>query len=192
MKTLSGCWVQSFILKMWLGEKKKEGFFWMQPRLGANIFKPKVVENGKGGRKKKTWVPKWNGDSLPHGQFCHWLTHLEQMRTLPRALDFKRCLFWCYSNSHFKVQMAESNPVTSHRRDQPCVSVTGQHIYFGFRKITFPSRCQCAFAGETKWLMTDSFDVNCVLNRVKRCFIVTEAISALMGNMCMKETAQQK
>lgn len=26
----------------------------MQPRLGANIFKPKVVENnGKGGRKKK-------------------------------------------------------------------------------------------------------------------------------------------
>lgn len=53
MKTLSGCRVQSFILKMWLGEKKKKDFFWMQPRLGANIFKPKVVENGKGGRKKK-------------------------------------------------------------------------------------------------------------------------------------------
>lgn len=31
----------------------------MQPRLGANIFKPKVVENnGKGGREKKMWVPK--------------------------------------------------------------------------------------------------------------------------------------
>lgn len=125
-------WPEKNYLRRW---SERGFFFLMQQKIILNLRWQK--KNWKG-KNIKTWVPKLNGDSLPHGQFCHWLTHLEPMRTLSRALDFKRCLFWYYSNSHFKVQAAESNPVTSHH--WPCLSVTDQHVYFGF--ITFPSGCR--------------------------------------------------
>lgn len=96
---ISLCWwkpsVKSFISKH---EWDKVNYFslwkplfWVYLNLSVNIFQPKVIW----GREERYFacVSKYNADSLPREQFCHWLTYLQccrnlaGMRTLPRALS---------------------------------------------------------------------------------------------------------
>lgn len=81
--------------------------FWMCPHLGVNIFQPKVMGNRE--KRLSACVSKYNADSLPHEQFCHWLAHLQwilaEMRTLPRALFHK----WLQNEFNLMLYPVTSN-----------------------------------------------------------------------------------